>query len=236
MMEHEHEPVRGLPGHLPEGERMLWQGSPEWWPIARSVLHVRGVSVYFLLIMAWAGISVARGEGVIRGITAAAWVVPVALVALGILCGLGWWIARTTIYTLTDKRLVLRYGIALPMAVNVPFSKVESVSMSVDANGTGNIAFDIGARPSIGYFKMWPHARPWWLSRTQPMIRGIRDPHRIADLLKEPLARTLGASAAVSLVKAGNERPSPAQGQGQPVRPAAAGPLMGQQAVASHSS
>ena len=30
MSEYDHEPVRGLPGVLPSGEALLWQGAPEW--------------------------------------------------------------------------------------------------------------------------------------------------------------------------------------------------------------
>lgn len=233
MNEYEHEPVRGLPGHLPDGERMLWQGSPEWWSIARGVMHLRGVAIYFLVIMAWAGITVARGDGIGRGITAAAWVAPVALAALGILCGLSWWIARTTVYTLTDKRLVLRFGVALPMAVNVPFSKVESVAMTEDADGNGNIAFGIGERPSIGYFMMWPHVRPWWLSRTQPMIRGIREPQRVAGLLKEALAKSVASPSAETSIAAASGKPMPVSVPA--ARPGSAGPLIGQQAVAGQA-
>lgn len=229
--EYDYEPVPGLPGHLPANERMLWQGSPDWQAVARDILHIRGVAIYFVLIMAWAGISVGRHDGMLKGYVAAAWILPVALAAMGIICGLALAIARTTIYTVTDKRAVLRFGIALPKAVNLPFSKVEGVSLRVERDGTGNIAFDIGDRPALGYFLMWPHARPYWLSRTQPMLRGIRDPHAVAELLREPLARTM-APAITASVAAGVPIERPAATVRPSLGSASAGPLMGNPAVA----
>lgn len=189
--EYEYEPVRGLPGHLPAGERMLWQGAPDWWALARSIFHIRFVAAYFMALMLWNGFAGLRDGGLLAGIRSAAWVAPVGLAALVIFCLLAYAIARTTVYTITDKRVVLRFGIAVPMAVNLPLSAIESVGLRVQPDGSGNLALDIGARPQLGYFMMWPHARPYWLSRTQPMLRGVADAKRIAEILGEALARTV---------------------------------------------
>ena len=40
-IEYEIEPIPGLPGNLPPGESILWQGSPDWQAFARSVFHTR---------------------------------------------------------------------------------------------------------------------------------------------------------------------------------------------------
>ena len=34
--EHEFEPVHGLPEKLPAGEKILWQGSPDWKTLANE--------------------------------------------------------------------------------------------------------------------------------------------------------------------------------------------------------
>ncbi len=33
----EAEPIKGLPEMPPEGEVILWQGQPNWWPSAKSL-------------------------------------------------------------------------------------------------------------------------------------------------------------------------------------------------------
>ena len=47
------EPIPGLPEELPEGERILWRGGPDWKSLAMHVFHVRAVAIYFALILAW---------------------------------------------------------------------------------------------------------------------------------------------------------------------------------------
>jgi hypothetical protein len=41
---------RGLPGPLPKGEQMLWQGGPSWKHVAVRVLHVRKLIIYFAIL------------------------------------------------------------------------------------------------------------------------------------------------------------------------------------------
>ncbi len=62
-MEHEDEPVPGLPQELPEGESIVWQGSPAWRPLARNVFKTRWVAAYFaVLVVARVVMLVSSGE------------------------------------------------------------------------------------------------------------------------------------------------------------------------------
>ena len=65
-MSHEHfdfEPVRGLPALLPAGEKLLWQGSPDWRSLAVRAYHVRKIAIYFLLLVLWRiGIGISSGH------------------------------------------------------------------------------------------------------------------------------------------------------------------------------
>ena len=51
--EFDHEPIPGLPAHLPEGENILWQGSPSASATTWRVLHVGWVGAYFAALLAW---------------------------------------------------------------------------------------------------------------------------------------------------------------------------------------
>jgi hypothetical protein len=199
--EHEFEPVPGLPEHLPEGERMLWQGAPRWQSIAVRAFHVRKVVVYFALLMAWdATTALAAGGSLQHALGGVAWVGVLGLLAVGVLSLLAWQSARTTLYTLTSRRIVMRFGIALPMSLNLPFSVVDSASLRVHADGTSDIPVAVVKGTRVGYLINWPHVRPWHVARPQPMLRGIADGHRVADLLASSLSAALG----------GERRPVPA--------------------------
>ena len=45
--EHEFEAAPGLPEPLPRGERLIWQGSPDWVQLAIHAFHVRKLAIYF---------------------------------------------------------------------------------------------------------------------------------------------------------------------------------------------
>ena len=82
MREHEIEPVHGLPEQLPTGEGILWQGSPAWWPLARRALHLKGLALYFLVLIAWR-IASAMADG---GTAAEVAMAPLMSVGLAALC------------------------------------------------------------------------------------------------------------------------------------------------------
>ena len=49
--EHEFEAAPGLPEPLPSGERLLWQGRPDWVVQAIEDFHVRKLAIYFLVML-----------------------------------------------------------------------------------------------------------------------------------------------------------------------------------------
>jgi hypothetical protein len=185
------EPVRGLPDELPKGERMLWQGSPDWRGVARRAFHWRGVAIYFLALLAWrVGSGLTEGESATAALTSASALMPLAALCLAILVALAVLTARSAIYTITDRRVVLRIGIALSMTINLPYRQVDGATLRRHADGTGDIALDIAKDARLAFLMLWPHVRPWRLRNPQPMLRSIPQPDRVARLLGEALARS----------------------------------------------
>jgi hypothetical protein len=184
----EFEPVRGLPAVLPEGERMVWQGAPDAVGLAIRAFHIRKVAVYFLLLMIWRFSSAkSGGQDIGAAASYALGVLPLALAAVGILSLIAWGYARTTVYTLTSKRLVMRSGIALPITLNLPFSKVIGVSFKNHPDGSGDIAIKVPQGDRIAAMLVWPHMRPWSWSNPQPMLRSVQDAASVAKILMTEL-------------------------------------------------
>ena len=50
--EHEFEAALGLPEPLPRGERLLWQGAPDWRVLAVAAFHIRKLAIYFAAMLA----------------------------------------------------------------------------------------------------------------------------------------------------------------------------------------
>lgn len=205
IAEHDREATPGLPGALPPGERILWQGSPDRRALARSAFHTRAVAGYFVLLVGVALASALAGGGPLIG---AAMTAIVGILGVALLQLLAWASARSTIYTLTDRRIVLRIGIALPTSINLPLKLVGAVDLNRHADGTGDVALTILGVQKVGYAALWPHARPWRLAEPQPMLRAVPGAAEVAALL----ARTCQA-ANPQEVTAPVARPAPAFGE-----------------------
>lgn len=182
MIEHEYEPIRGLPGQLPPGETITWQGAPEWRALARRAFGTRIVAGYFAVLAAWALVNTWVWHSGLLGFEMT---VGFGLVAEALLHLFAWLSARTTVYTLTNRRIVLRIGIAVPKCVNLPLGMIRSVDLALHEDATGDIALAIAGPAKLGIAALWPHARPWHIVKPQPMLRGLPD----AEFLAAQVAR-----------------------------------------------
>lgn len=186
--EHDGEPIRGLPGHLPAGEHILWQGAPDWRILARSALHAHWVAIYFAALAVWSGVNGVRGgEPVLTILTSAGLTLVVGAAAVGLLVLYAWLSARTTVYTLTNRRFVLRHGVALSKCFNIPYVAVASVGVKLDTNGTGDIPLSLAGDAKIAYPHLWPHARPWRFGNPEPMMRAVPEAAAVAERLSQAL-------------------------------------------------
>lgn len=186
-------PNRGLPGPLPQGETQLWHGSPSWQGLALRAFRVRTVALYFaVMLAARAAGRLSAGAAPADVAVSSAWLALLPVAAVGLLCLLAWLTARTTVYTVTSRRVVMRVGIALQMTINVPFRIVGSAGLKLHGDGTGDVPLALTGDGRIGYLHLWPHARPWRLSRPEPMLRAVPDAARVAGILARALAAAAG--------------------------------------------
>ncbi|MBK1657880.1 photosynthetic complex putative assembly protein PuhB [Paracraurococcus ruber] len=194
IKEHEYEPVWGLPERLPEGEQILWQGRPDRRAFALRALHLPGLSLYFAALVMARMVSVLLA-GASIGVTAldALWFLLPSLLVLLLGLALASGVARTTAYTITNKRVVMRFGMALSVTANLPFALVHNAAAKVHADGSGDISLSILKPHRVSYLFFWPHARPWHLLRPQPTLRAVADAPAVAQIL----ARALAGAAAV---------------------------------------
>jgi hypothetical protein len=179
MIEHDEGAVHGLPGRLPPGERILWQGSPDWRVLARTAFHTRLIAGYFGVLAAAALMLASETDGY----SGVAMTLGLGAAAVALLHLLAWGSARTTVYTLTNRRIVLRVGMAVPKCINLPLTQIAAVDLAARADGTGDMPLHLLGTPRLGYLALWPYARPWRLSRPQPMLRAVPQAAQVAALV-----------------------------------------------------
>jgi hypothetical protein len=194
--EHEFEPQRGLPEPLPAGEKLLWQGSPDWRAMAADVFHLRKLALYFAAMLLLRGVVVVADGGTpVAAAWAAARLLPLPVAGLGLVALLAWLSARSTVYTLTDRRVVMRIGIVLTVTFNLPYRRVAAAALHLARTGHGDIALTLAQGDRIAWLQLWPHARPWRLARPEPSLRAIPEAARVAALLSQAWSAATGQAA-----------------------------------------
>lgn len=221
MSEHEFEPIPGLPEDLPEDESILWQGAPDWQILAKRTFHLRILGLYFLVLLGLRAASLLMsGSGVTAVLQSLTLLTGLALLAAGLFTLYAWLIARSTLYTITNKRLVMRFGIALSLTMNLPFRRIQSASVKCYGDGYGDIPITLDDSHRISYVVMWPHVRPWQFTRPQPMLRGISQAWSVAEKLADA-----ASSVAPKAHAANEEQQSDVEGHSQQAPVMAAGEM-----------
>jgi hypothetical protein len=172
--EHEFEAAPGLPEPLPADERLIWQGAPQWGQVAVHVFHVRTLAIYFAAMMLLQA-TYLLGEPERNLFKPLLLSVVLSVMALSILSLMAWLTARTALYTLTNKRVVMRIGVVLTLTFNLPLRMLAAASLKTNPDGTGDIALKLAGNDHIAWLNLWPHARPWALRHPEPSLRCISD-------------------------------------------------------------
>lgn len=199
------EPQRGLPAPLPPGETLLWQGSPNWRTLARRPFRAHWVVAWFAAIVLYQLIGdIVRGAPLIDALPSLTITLVLGAAATAILAALAWLTARVTVYSITSERVLIRYGIALQVTMNLPFSRIASASLArldgsrdPERGDAGDIALALIDEERASWFVLWPHVRPGTLSRAEPMLRALDDAATPARILAEAVSRR-GLAAAPS--------------------------------------
>ncbi len=175
--------IDGIDQPLPEGERLLWQGRPSARGLARDVFRVHWIAIYFVGLAALSLVLAGSGAAVGRAV----WLMILGAVVVGIAALYSRWVASSTIYAFTDRRIVMKIGVAFPAVFNLPFSRIGGAWHRAGSDGTGDVALDVVGSDRIGVAYLWPHARPWRFRNPQPMMRAIPDAPAVAAHLRDVL-------------------------------------------------
>ncbi|MTH98792.1 PH domain-containing protein [Roseibium sp. RKSG952] len=187
--EHDLEPVPGLPARLPEGEHILWQGAPDGGLVARRVLKSRWIAGYFVLLLLWN-----MASGFLDGVSpwaiafSSGAILTMSGIAVGLIELFAWGVQKTTLYTITNKRIVMRIGVALSATFNLPFARMLSVDMRKDDQGRGDISLQMKPGHRLSFVVFWPHVRGWHAGNTMPQLICLKDVAAPARILAGQLA------------------------------------------------
>ena len=177
------EPIRGLPERPPEGEIILWQGQPNWLRLTVESLNVWWVLGYFIFLFVWRFISVSDLMPIGQALLVSFPFLALAMIVTLLLMLVGYILARTTVYTITNKRVVMRIGAALTVTLNIPFTEIENAAIASSSKNFGSIAIDTKRDAKFSFLVLWPHVRAWHFKKPQPSLRCIPNATEVAEIL-----------------------------------------------------
>ena len=194
--EYEFEPQFGLPERLPSDEFIVWQGSPDISALAASAFHIKKLVIYFiLLIVACAWPALEAGAGAMAVLQAIKWIAPLSLLGLASVWLVAYMTSRATVYTLTNKRVVMRLGIVLTVTFNLPLKQIASSDVRMLESGFGDITLALQGSDRIAWVHLWPSVRPWRISKPEPTLRAISDVQEVAVKLRDAWTQATGMAA-----------------------------------------
>jgi len=194
--EHEFEPQFGLPERLPQDEFIVWQGSPDVGALAASAFHIKKLVIYFLLLIvacAWPALETQAGAMAV--LQAIKWIAPLSLLGLASVWLMAYMTSRATVYTLTNKRVVMRLGIVLTVTFNLPLKQIASSDVRLLESGFGDITLALQGSDRIAWVHLWPSVRPWRISKPEPTLRAISDVQEVAVKLRDAWTQASGMAA-----------------------------------------
>ncbi len=188
--------IEGVPHALPAGEHVLWQGAPSARAVARHVFHQRGVAIYFAAMLALWVVGTSAPVASAAFATGFALRMALVVVVLGVLEALARIVARTSVYAITDRRVVLRIGMVIPMSINIPFSLLTSADVGAFKDGTGQLSLALEKGHRIAYIALWPHCRVFTFNQPSPVLRGLLAPTVVGEILADAVTKAARASEA----------------------------------------
>jgi hypothetical protein len=185
-----------LPSDIPPGERVLWFGRPETKSLWRRAYRADWVMIWFAVLTAWSITSALVDDGALAAAVAALRTLGFGAVSLALLGFLAWLGARNTLYVITERRLVIKSGVALPIFINLPFKHIVAANLRVYGDETGDVSAALAEGQRVPYFALWPSARPLKFAEPEPTLRCVPEARAVAETLGRALAAAAGQAPA----------------------------------------
>ena len=177
------EPIRGLPERPPEGEVILWQGQPNWLRLSVDSLNVWWVLGYFIFLFVWRFVSVSDLMPIYQAVLVSLPFLALGLIVTLLLMLVGFIQANATVYTITNKRVVMRIGAALTVTLNLPFTEIENAAIASSSKNFGSIVIDTKKNSKFSFLVLWPHSRAWHCKKPPHSLKCMPNAAEVAEIL-----------------------------------------------------
>jgi hypothetical protein len=147
-------------------------------------MYLNYIAFYLVvLIAARTGYLIMDGEPVATWSGMLVWQVLASAFVMLLIVGLATVYSRTTCYSLTNERLIIKTGAAITIHINLPLQQITAADLREYSDGTGDITLQVSRAEKLYWLLLWPNVRSWWIRPLRPVLRGLRDAQTVAHLL-----------------------------------------------------
>ena len=170
---------------IPNGESILWKGRPSLWGFSWNLFGLKWITLYLSMLSI---VSVARFFA--SDFYTAFYVDCLPFFLSGIfasiiLIDLAATQTYSTVYIITENRVIIKTGAALSFLISMPFKKIKEVNLQKRGASIGTISFELLSEKRVPYISCWPSVRPWKFKRTQPAFSCIGSVDEVATILRK---------------------------------------------------
>ena len=170
---------------IPNGESILWKGRPSLWGFSWNLFGLKWITLYLSILSI---VSVARFFA--SDFYTAFYVDFLPFFLSGIfasiiLIGLAATQTYSTVYIITENRVIIKTGAALSFLISMPFKKIKEVNLQKRGASIGTISVELLSEKRVPYISCWPSVRPWKFKRTQPAFSCIGSVDEVATILRK---------------------------------------------------
>ena len=170
---------------IPDGESILWKGKPSLWGFSWNLFGLKWITFYLSILSI---VSIARFFA--SDFHTAFYIDFLPFFLSGIfasiiLIGLAAIQAYSTVYIITENRVIIKTGAALSFLISMPFKKIKEVNLQKRGASIGTISFELFSKKRVPYISCWPSVRPWKFKKTQPAFSCVRSVEEVATILRK---------------------------------------------------
>ena len=170
---------------IPEGERILWKGKPSFWGFSWYFFGLKLLAFYLIIL------SVVFAARLTVTDFFTAFVVDFLPFLLSgiltscILMALAKIQSQSSVYIITENRVIIKSGAALSFLISMPFKKIKAVNLQKRKGSLGTISFELNSGKRVPYISCWPSVRPWRFKKTEPAFSCIENVDEVATILRK---------------------------------------------------
>jgi hypothetical protein len=183
------EEINGLPEEvgksIPSGETICWVGKPDWKSFGYHAFGVKYFLIYFFVCGLYTVSQIEPTFSLKEFLISYTPYLISGIFAAMILLFLAYFAARHTCYVITEKRVVIRTGVALVFLLNMPFKNILSIDTKALAQGRGNVIFKVQSKKRIPYLSCWPSVKVGNFLEPIPAFRSIVDMEEVGRIISE---------------------------------------------------